>query len=498
MLASAFLAVSCVKILYFPSYKSTDFEVHRNWLAITSSLPLANWYVEDTSPWTLDYPPFFAWFEMLLSQVGVHFDPEMLKVRNLNYNSQKTILFQRFSVVVTDIVFALGAWMCAKNLQHLKLTKVGGVSKDTVVFLLLLTNVGLFIVDHIHFQYNGFLFGVLLISIGALMEEQFLKGGLMFAVLLNLKHIYVYIAPAYFVYLLRSFCFTTRSRKVRIKDFSLSNFIRLGGSVITIFGMSLGPFLAQLDQLVKRLFPFKRGLCHAYWAPNFWAVYNLADKGLSIAGRKAGYINSSVEPASMTGGLVQDIQHNVLPSISPSVTFVLVLLCMIPGLVKLWRSPYSAVQFIRCVTVCAWSSFLFGWHVHEKAILIVIVPLTILSVISKKEAKYFLMLSISGHLSLFPLLFHTQELYTKVFLHIFGTCLAWKFTKQVHKQDVLSWKDKFYVFLSLPLFAYAEFFHQFLGLSSRLPFLPLMMYSVYSALAVISTFIRFYAFYLKQ
>lgn len=36
------------------------------------------------------------------------FDADMLNIRNLNYNSNMTILFMRLSVIVSDIVFAIG------------------------------------------------------------------------------------------------------------------------------------------------------------------------------------------------------------------------------------------------------------------------------------------------------------------------------------------------------------------------------------------------------
>jgi alpha-1,3-glucosyltransferase len=57
----------------------------------------------------LDYPPFFAAFEWLLSQLARFVDPELLKVSNQNYDSWQTVYFQRATVIVTELmlVYAL-------------------------------------------------------------------------------------------------------------------------------------------------------------------------------------------------------------------------------------------------------------------------------------------------------------------------------------------------------------------------------------------------------
>lgn len=136
---------------------------------------------------------------------------------------------------------------------------------------------GLLIIDHIHFQYNGVMYGVLIASLVlARKKSGLLASGLVFAGLLCMKHIYLYLAPAYFVYLLRAYCLSPKS----IFHIQFLNCVKLGTGIIAVFGSAFGPFAikGQIPQIFSRLFPFSRGLCHAYWAPNVWAMYSFTDR----------------------------------------------------------------------------------------------------------------------------------------------------------------------------------------------------------------------------
>ncbi|XP_071121179.1 dolichyl pyrophosphate Glc1Man9GlcNAc2 alpha-1,3-glucosyltransferase-like [Mytilus edulis] len=500
--------VTCTKLLLFPSYKSTDFDVHRNWLAITHSLPISKWYYEETSEWTLDYPPFFAWLEYLLSQIAQFFDPDMLKVENINYRSDATVLFQRLSVVLTDfiLIYAVKEF-CTKCI---KLQRKDDDKQDifTSPFLilssLLICNAGLMIVDHIHFQYNGFLFGILLLSITRLYENRNLEGALWFATLLNFKHIYLYVAPAYFVYLLRCYCFKSDgvAAKISWRTFSFTRIIMLGFVVISVFCLSFGPFIVmdQLPQVLSRLFPFKRGLCHAYWAPNFYALYNVVDKAATLFCKKYNLLNvSDLGSAMMTGGLVQEFQHTVLPSISPLVTLILTGLSILPAVLHLWIYPKGPKSFLRCLILCGFGSYMFAWHVHEKAILIITIPFSLLVLDKKRDAQLFLILSTVAHYSLFPLIFTKAETVIKICMVLLYTVYSFYSLGNIYRipwtltqLPLCSTLETLYLLGIVPLEIYNSIIHPVLGLDQRLPFIPLMLTSVYCAIGIMYCWIKFY------
>ena len=340
-------------------------------------------------------------------------------------------------------------------------------------------------VDHVHFQYNGFLSGMYLLSLTYLQQGSIIKSGFFFAVLLNFKHIYLYVAPAYFIYMLRQYL----KIPYKLSNIDMKGLIRLGGVVMAVFALSFGPFLSQIPQIISRLFPVQRGLCHAYWAPNFWTLYNIGDV---ISGKilsKIGWIAEYGRHPVMSG-LVQVSEFVVLPNITPVHTAILTLVSASPALVKLFNAP-NLPNFFKTSTLTAFSSYMFGYHVHEKAVLVILIPYGVLLFHDKLSAKLYFFLSLVGTYSLFPLLFQLQELSFKPLIFCLVHTLLHTILQLHYGEIFLSSMEKCYLF-SIPLhFVLVEIFLPLFV--PQLQFLPLLLYSVFCSAGFIYNYISLYA-----
>ncbi|CAP22260.2 Protein CBG00995 [Caenorhabditis briggsae] len=510
------------KCLLIPSYTSTDFEVHRNWMAVTWNRPLKAWYTESTSEWTLDYPPFFAYFEWALAYVAhtIGFD-DCLQISMTPIMSPRILVFQRLSVIATDIFYVSSRifWniaICA--LYAFKSPRlVAGIPKkmrknaQEACFILLATLQALLICDSVHFQYNSMLTAFFILSMYFIDFGMFLliffQAALTFSVLLNFKHIYVYYALGYvFFYLVNYFEFSVAKflrnfskGTTRYSFQSLTEFlsaISLAIFLLLPFAFSIFPFFhvagaEGLQNIATRLFPVSRGLTHAFWAPNFWALYNFADL---ILYRVLSNLNiGKFEAPTYTSGLVQEYSHSVLPSVNPIGTLFLVVIAsviVLTGLVIRWRKDSRPVDFSLFAVFSALSFFYFGYHVHEKAIILITVPMTIFAIKDPKYHSHLIHLSCVASFSLFPLLFTPFEVLLKYAICVAYFFIQLTFLKRYTRMplgDLLPWRHvASWAGLAI-VEIYNTFLHKWL-LSDRLPFAPLMVISVLTSIELTSFF----------
>ena len=69
--------------------------------------------------------------------------------------------------------------------------------------------------DHVHFQYNGFLIGILILSVSCVRKEQNLLAAALYTSLVMFKHLFVVMAPLFFVYMLRNYCFEAAEKETQ-------------------------------------------------------------------------------------------------------------------------------------------------------------------------------------------------------------------------------------------------------------------------------------------
>jgi alpha-1,3-glucosyltransferase len=468
-------AALSVKLLLFPAYVSTDASVHAHWQALTRCKHLCEWYTDESTENTLDYPPLFALFERLLasiSAIALSAGPSRDCVTDLraelsslcNPLPKSSIYFLRASVLASEVLLVSGSLalcsaVCIRN----------PLMRSATLFCTLLSPSLLF-VDNIHLQYNGAVTGLLMLALSLPSFNKYVLSSLTFSVLVHTKHLLAYAAPPLVAHLLLQ---PHGHHKLSLVLKSGAQYASVALFTTTI---SLGPFwyCGVLDVLFFRLAPFGRGLVHAFWAPNLWAIYLAVEKAITAT--------TFGRTGSFAGGLLGQSDFHSLPSPNPTLCFALVALGALPGIASAAVSSRT-VDLVRSVCQALSASFMVGWHVHEKAAIMFTLPLVPLSFITSADAKTVVALSTLAGYSVHHLLHEPREQAVKAVSLLFSHIATQQLGVAMHgKAAKLNRAEHVYFASLVTLEVYCITLHP--SITYSLPYLPNILRSVVAALGM--------------
>ncbi|KAH8584699.1 putative glycosyltransferases [Cryptosporidium sp. chipmunk genotype I] len=357
-------------------------------MAITFNKPIKEWYyevsalffsiiehlrifIQETSIWTLDYPIFFAYFEWFLSFLANMFDPSILVLSEEPFFTEKTLIFQRLSVIISESISLVPPiLLICKSKSNCETNSI------YLSFFFTIFNASLVIVDHIHFQYNGFLMGILLLSTYLTTSYPILSA-LVFTCLVFTKHFFVVLAPVWSIFLLNT-CVRRSERKLSI---FLIYSLKVLLAVLSVSAFAITPiiFNGQLNQFFSRLFPVSRSFIHFIPASNLYTLYSIADKVLA----KFNLNFCKIYHLDPEGHYIKSMK--CISPVKPIFCIAICLLFIIPVLIRLWhnlsntKKPIKYILLASSITLLV--TFQFGFHIHEKQILYAILPLGIYTIL---------------------------------------------------------------------------------------------------------------------
>jgi alpha-1,3-glucosyltransferase len=215
-----------------------------------------------------------------------------------------------------------------------------------LVLAAMLFNPALVLIDHGHFQYNCIGLGLAAGAAAAVARRRHLLGAALFAASLNHKQMGLYFAPAFFAHLLGR-CRERRGAAARARLFAA-----LAAVVAATFALAWAPYLsspADADAVLRRLFPAHRGLYEDYVA-NFWCATSPAAKW-----------RRRLPAARLVPLAAAATAAAFLPSAA----------------LQVWRPSPRGLLLAMANSGLAF--FLFSFQVHEKSVLLPLLPLTMLA-----------------------------------------------------------------------------------------------------------------------
>ena len=288
-------------------------------------------------------------------------------------------VYMRATVVVSEYF----SYIPAAIILNRKLAHVGGVSKweSSIALVAILMQPATILVDHGHFQYNTVMLGFVLASVSCMFSDHPIWACVFFVSALCYKQMALYYAPAVFAYLL-GVCLLPNLHLGRLIGIALVTIVSfalmfspllLGSLYDAHHGISpplaitdreinplfalllpyidaqslLYPLTLQLTQIIHRVFPFARGLFEDKVA-NVWCAIHTLHK-----------LHEYPIP------LLQRV------SLFATLTAILPAFMMISLFPRKELLPWTLAS-------TAWGFFLCSFQVHEKSVLLPLLPMTIL------------------------------------------------------------------------------------------------------------------------
>ncbi|KAI8997694.1 glycosyl transferase [Pilobolus umbonatus] len=366
ILLFAFFVRWAVALNVYSGYNSPpmygDYEAQRHWMEITLHLPVSSWYRYDLDWWGLDYPPLTAYHSWICGYIGSKINASWFALdTSRGIESLNSQLYMRSTVFVSELLIYIPAVLIYCQIVY----GSSGYLKKYMAATLILMQPALIMIDHGHFQYNCIMLGLTLLAINCFLTELHVFGAILFCAALGFKQMALYYAPAIFAYLFGR-CF--------VEPEGIALFFKLGMAVLATFIWIFIPFISpieNLEQVISRIFPVARGLYEDKVA-NIWCALNVFVKLKQLL----------------------TIEETLKLSLFATLLFV------IPVSIHLIMSP-TRKRFIYALINSSLAFYLFSFQVHEKSILLPLLPVT-LSILEEPIAST-LFVNVSMF-SLFPLL----------------------------------------------------------------------------------------------
>lgn len=301
---------------------------------------------------------------------------ELYSSRGLESHDLK--IFMRATVIVSEyLILVPAAVICLRHLSRLSAVSSW---ESSIALTAVLMQPATILIDNAHFQYNTVMLGFVVAAISSLLSGRLVWSCVYFVAALGFKQMALFYAPAVFAYLLGA-CVFPRINILRLINIALATLasfailflpILVGAMydsyrnvsppsdvqtppLLAALPLSVSekawyyPMVLQLAQSIHRVFPFARGLFEDKVA-NLWCAIHAS-------------------------GIHKLNQYPV--SLMSRAALGLTSLSILPPCSIIFFKPKKDLIPWTFATV-AWGFFLCSFQVHEKNVLLPLLPMTIL------------------------------------------------------------------------------------------------------------------------